>query len=578
MKENISIFDVYKDCINKCEWERQIEVIASNSGNIQSQIEIMCHAALLSENCTNAKNFLMDVAKVAEGKLKQEHSALLTDTLNRLDVVCGRGGWLPIKTEETEQEISNTFPKGVFPEYIETYIDNVAESYQADRAIATTTVLSAFALSLQGKIKVMYPRNETHTEHLCLYTLIVGSAGCGKSPVMKKLAIEPITSWITSQKQKYKSELSEYKAKKRLLENQIKSIEKKCNGRDLDERVKSDMIALQKELDALEKPCSPEILLADTTVEAIAKRMAETGESVGIFSDEGCFTETLAGRYSKGDTSSLDLILKMINGEYHLVDRATGESIALIHPLGSICLGLQPNLFSNFINNETFLNRGVVQRFLFLKAKDTPKKAVEKALAPCREYEDTLHKFLNMPFTETLPVISWSLSASELALEYIQTLLDAEHGGYLQNTNGYVSKIKSLFPRLAAILHMLWTSNEKEQISKETAYRAIQVCTFYVTEKCKEMNSEEKREKTLIDKVIEKLFSLTIEQNIAYTTVSKLQQKLKKINGLKTAKELETILEILQSENKIEIITQAKNKRLLYISPYFKINIEENRD
>lgn len=571
MKENISIFDVYKDCINKCEWERQIEVIASNSGNIQSQIEIMCHAALLSENCTNAKNFLMDVAKVAEGKLKQEHSALLTDTLNRLDVVCGRGGWLPIKTEETEQEILNTFPKGVFPEYIEIYIDNVAESYQADRAIATTTVLSAFALSLQGKIKVMYPRNETHTEHLCLYTLIVGSAGCGKSPVMKKLAIEPITSWITSQKQKYKSKLSEYKAKKRLLENQIKSIEKKCNGRDLDERVKSDMIALQQELDALEKTCSPEILLADTTVEAIAKRMAETGESVGIFSDEGCFTETLAGRYSKGDTSSLDLILKMINGEYHLVDRATGESIALIHPLGSICLGLQPNLFSNFINNETFLNRGVVQRFLFLKAKDTPKKAVEKALAPCREYEDTLHKFLNMPFTETLPVISWSLSASELALEYIQTLLDAEHGGYLQNTNGYVSKIKSLFPRLAAILHMLWTSNEKEQISKETAYRAIQICTFYVTEKCKEMNSEETREDTLTNRVFEKIKDETIRKNKAFIHVRIIHQKLRCTKEFKQKEMFYNYLQLLEARNIIQIEKVQNRKEIIYISPYLEL-------
>ena len=84
------------------------------------------------------------------------------------------------------------------------------------------------------------------------------------------------------------------------------------------------------------------------------------------------------------------------------------------------------------------------------------------------------------------------------------------------------------------------------------------------------MEQEETREERLERVILKKLFDLTLAQGKAYTTVSSLQRKVKNIHGLRTAKELEPFLEAMQSGNQIEIDQQSKNKRLLYLSPYFQ--------
>ncbi|MBQ8823610.1 MAG: DUF3987 domain-containing protein [Ruminococcus sp.] len=569
-KENTMIFEVFKNVIESNQLDTFVNLVKNPSTDINDIVADICNSALLSENVENAKHFLLAFCSMSEKKLKRENSVYLANTLERLNDIL-KHSWLPIDKEESKQNAPNDFPVDIFPDFIENYIDGLSNAIQTDRAIAAVTILSVFALSMQGKYMAMYPDDPTHKEHLPLYTLIVGEPGTGKSPIMKQLAIDPLNYWIDTKMPEYQKEFSAYDTQIKMLENQLKNLERKLTGDEPDQRILNKIVNIKMHIITMPKPSSPHLLIGDTTTEALVKRLTETGGTVGMISDEGCFTETLAGRYSSGETANIDVVLQMINGAYVSVDRKGSEPVELKRPLGTICLGLQPVIFDKFIENEFLQGRGLTRRFLFFKVKETKdqKARTPKQVKPCKEYEELIYKFLDVPLAENPPVIPWSISACEMSLEYIQTLIDRQYYGDLQSEKGYVSKIKSTFPRIATILHMIWTGNEKEPISKETAYRAIKVCKFFVDEKVKSLDNEIDREQELLNRLLEKIKDETIRQNKAYTPIRVLQQKLKRTKEFKCVDTLKDYLHILESENMIELAKQGK-KEIVYISPYLK--------
>ena len=171
----------------------------------------------------------------------------------------------------------------------------------------------------------------------------------------------------------------------------------------------------------------------------------------------------------------------------------------------------------------------------------------------------------------TIPVIPWEHDAAEEMLDYLQTVENSmDDGNPMEQAKDYASKAGGVVLRIAGVLHMLWTQDPTKPISAETAQRAKRLHLYFFSEKLEAMEQEETREERLESTILKKLFDLTLAQGKAYTTVSSLQRKVKNIHGLRTAKELEPFLEAMQSGNQIEIDQQSKNKRLLYISPYFQ--------
>ena len=161
--------------------------------------------------------------------------------------------------------------------------------------------------------------------------------------------------------------------------------------------------------------------------------------------------------------------------------------------------------------------------------------------------------------------------AAEEMLDYLQTVEDSmDDGNPMEQAKDYASKAGGVVLRIAGVLHMLWTQDATKPVSVETAWRAKELHMYFFSEKMEAMEQEETREERLESTILKKLADLTLAQGKAYTTVSSLQRKVKNIHGLRTAKELEPFLEAMQSGNQIEIDQQSKNKRLLYIFPYFQ--------
>lgn len=541
---------------------------------LNDELERICNAALLSRN-VNEAYMLITGFLTHEQELSPTNQALLRSTHSRLSQLAEAGGWLPVRETETEQDTENCFPKNTYPDPIESYLKSVAQSNQTATEMPFAAALAAFALSLQGRCTVAYPSGNSHTEHLCLYMGIIAEPSERKSPTFRLTIRKPFHKWRKEKQSEYKEKLSEYKAKRKILENQLSGLQKKCNGAEVSEQVEADIVKLQKELDALGKPVSPHFLLDDTTPEALGKRMLETGESAGIFSDEGCFLQTLAGRYSDG-SANIDLPLKSYSGEYTTINRITREDIALERPLLSICLALQPSLFDEFVGNKTLRDRGLVARFIFCKPapmagfRDAAKKT-SLDLEGYSVYEQKLHKFLDTPQLpdEDISVIQWESTAAAMMLEYLQQIEDTQKPeGIMSNEKAYAGKAGGAAVRIAGILHMMWTENASLPISRETAYRAICVHKYFFAEKIKDMQQAESREQKQALAVRKRLLAMTVQESRAYIPVRDAYMKLKGSYGLRAMQDFDNVLELLCAENIIDVT--SGRKRLIYISPYWE--------
>lgn len=549
---------------------------------LRKHLETLCHAALLSQDSGQAVAFLLALSEKAKAcKVLPEQYAMLTKTMQRANTKAEEGGWQAVQSDQTEPEnVAMPFPCGVFPPMLEQYLDSAAENVQVDRAMIGAAMLAACALCLQGRCKISYPSGSGHSEQLCLYLVIVGSPGERKSSAFAK-AVLPVYRWQNARREVYKQELAEYETACKIKEKESEALERQLGEKNITpekrQQLGEDLTALKLEQEEKQPPISPEILATDTTVEALSNLMERTGETAGIFSDEADFLKILAGLYNRGNAGNLQLPLTAYDGAPFSRLRGKG-TMFLSRPLLSICLYAQPTLYEEIRSNSELQGRGLVGRLLFcvprqMAGKRNVRKCVRIDKAAETAYCDLLGGFLDTPQQpeSTIPVILWEHDAAEEMLDYLQTVEDSmDDGNPMEQAKDYASKAGGVVLRIAGVLHMLWTQDATKPVSVETARRAKELHMYFFSEKMEAMEQEETREERLESTILKKLADLTLAQGKAYTTVSSLQRKVKNIHGLRTAKELEPFLEAMQSDNQIEIDQQSKNKRLLYISPYFQ--------
>ena len=343
------------------------------------------------------------------------------------------------------------------------------------------------------------------------------------------------------------------------------------------QRLEEDLTALALKQKDSTPPISPEILATDTTVEALSNLMELTGETAGIFSDEADFLKILAGLYNSGKAGNLQLPLQAYDGSSFFRQRG-GGTVFLKRPLLSVCLYAQPALYEEIRSNSDLQGRGMIGRLLFCVPEEMAghrdvRKCVKIDKAAEAAYCDLLGDFLDTPQQpeETMPKIPWTPEAAKRMLDYLQQLENSMQSGMpMESAKDYASKAGGVANRIAGILHMLWTRDAAKPVTLDTAEKAIQLHTYFFAQKLEAMEQEETREERLESVISKKLAALTLAEGRAYTTVSRLQRKVKNISGLRTARELEPFLEAMESKNWIEIDQQSKNKRRLYISPYFE--------
>lgn len=581
-EKECSAFDIYRDVIQKNSWKQYFEAAIYTNERWNRELPAMCNAALLETNVVKAASFLDCIAQhCGEYQPESAAAATLHFTRERLDKLRENGGWLPItETEQAEDPLSVSFPTEAFPGGIEQYLKSVVAYSQVDTAMTFSAALATFALCMQGKYMVSYPSGNGWKEHLCLYLVIVAEPGETKSGTFGAVN-RPIRAWQDEKRADYEKSRNLYLQEKQAKEEKQANLRKALAKLETDPQEKQqyheELKAITDELTELQAPISPNFIVPDTTVEALADLMKKTGGSAGVFGSEGDFFKIITGLYNHGMCNNLQLILNAYDGDEYTMQRVSRE-IHLPHPLLSFCLMLQPNLYQETFANAELRGRGLLARFLTCTPKSMAGKRDKRSTATLDAvnyvaYEKAMAHFLNLQqdSEKEPPVLTWEQDAKERMLDYMQKIENSmRKGEAMEKHKDFASKAGAVAMRIAGILHLLQTYSLEQipPITKETAEKAIKVHRFFFAEKLKEIREFETKEAKLEEKLWERIKKETILKEKACVSVREIHQSLRSTKELKRKEDFELYLQALAEKNYIQVEEVEKKKSLIYISPY----------
>ena len=581
-EKEYSAFDIYRDVIQKNSWKQYFEAAIYTNERWNRELPAMCNAALLETNVIKATDFFDCVFQHCEEyPPTPATAATLNFTQNRLDKLRKNGGWLPItETEQAEDPLSVSFPTEAFPAGIEKYLKSVVAYSQVDTAMTFSAALATFALCMQGKYMVSYPSGNGWKEHLCLYLVIVAEPGETKSGTFGAVN-RPIRAWQDEKRADYEKSrnlyLQEKQAKEEKQANLRKAIAKLETDPQKKQQYREELKTITDELTEMQAPISPDFIIPDATMEALADLMKKTGGSAGVFGSEGDFFKIITGLYNHGVCSNLQLILNAYDGDSYMMRRVTRDTY-LQRPLLSFCLMLQPNLYQETFANAELRGRGLLARFLTCTPKSMAGKRDKRSTATLDAvnyvaYEKAMAHFLNLQqdSEKEPPVLTWEQDAKERMLDYMQAIENSMGKGQpMEDCKDYANKASAVAMRIAGILHLLQTYSLEQipPISKETAEKAIKVHRFFFAEKLKELQEIETREAKLEEKLLKRIIEKTIKKNAAYIPERVLYASLRNTKEFQRKEIFNDFLAGLAEKNWIQIEEDVHKKRIIYISPY----------
>lgn len=497
------------------------------------------------------ENFRVIMDKAREFGNAEEVETLYKDIYHQRKANGKWGLTLPELWEAPKplQEIENMsvpLPK-CLPKVLQDYLTATAEYVQVYPEMCIIPMLTALSLCVQDKATIRHSKT-AHTETLNLYGVTVAPPSERKSAVIERFRKDIVDYTVKFNEinaDEINLSLTEFRSLKSEYERLLK------NGKN-PERLKE--LALEIEHFDLKKPM--QLLVDDTTPEALIYELSQHNESMGIITPEGGVFDVISGMYSKGK-SNIDIFLKAYSGEPYNVTRRLNGNTFLKKPLLTMSVMLQPDMLTGLLNNSQFVGRGLLARFLFAfpKEKQGRQTYISKNIPfdVSDRYGKLIYKLLNLP-KSTSPIESDN-KADLLFKDYFDSIQIRERKGKeFEYMKEWAGKQFGRCLKIAGILH-LCEHDITDKLDQETAYRAIQLSIWFENQAKQAFNSfVQARADDLTMYVLERIK----ESN--KLTLSK-RDILRKCRKLHKVKELQEPLEELENKNYIKTIEEEKSKR-----------------
>lgn len=351
-------------------------------------------------------------------------------------------------------------PRNCMVGWIGAFADEVATALEVSREMTVMHALAALATAVQGRFTV---RPEPgYFEPLCLFVAAADVSGSRKSATQRYF-LDPFIAWERRQCAAVSEEVKRLTTRQQILDGQIKAKRehaKKLGGEELD--------AALKEIEELEAerpviPALPRVYTGDCTVEHLGTMLAQQGERMAVWSDEGGFFDLLAGRYSNG-VANLDLPLQAYSGSPVRVDRGSRASVILNHPVLTICLTPQPDVLKGLAARRDFRGRGLLARFDYVAP---PSNLGFRTLQACpvrdqiaNDYREAITSLLDLPpkMDGEQPVPYVLMLDADAHAEWKQLQHDVElmmqPKGKLDGLTDVGGKLPGQAARIAGLLHL----------------------------------------------------------------------------------------------------------------------------
>ncbi len=259
--------------------------------------------------------------------------------------------------EPVREEV--TFPLENLPEWLQKTVKDHAEAYGTPSELWATAFLSGIAAAAGSKIKLV---TGNYTNYPQLWVMIIGKSGDGKSDA-GRVAFRRLGEIDKQNFVKYQSARQEWK------EN---------DGQGA-------------------APRWEQLLINDTTPEALYKAMGYANNGLTLYRDElsGWFADF--GRYNK--SGEIGHYLSIFDNQNFSINRKGDEPALITNPLLTIYGTIQPAVLAEVLGKNNFETSGFAQRFMFVYP-NFEKKKYQRTTTPRADHYEAIIDAILSPETE----------------------------------------------------------------------------------------------------------------------------------------------------------------------------------
>ena len=367
--------------------------------------------------------------------------------------------------------VPDPIPHESVPEWLGEMARDTAAHTETPFDLSALLSVAIASACLAGKAVVSAEAD--YFEPLNLYTCPAMESGNRKTAVFGTL-LGPFAEWERNQIERVESQRKLLASERRTGEARIERLRRKAAAA-------SDPTGFVREIQELEAklpvvPPLPRLYVDDCTPERLASLMAEQGERIAVFSDEGGVFDILAGRYSKG-LPNLDLWLKGHSVSSIRVDRVDRNRAPILMDRPHLTVGIspQPDVLESLRDEPGFRGRGLLARFLYGLPKSPLGYRTLQARAIASDvkarYYRGIHQLLQFA-PETAVVMTLSPSGYDDWKQFQHAVeLQFREGGALQWLRDWGSKLPGAALRLAGVFHAI------EQVGR-AEFDEIPPCTI----------------------------------------------------------------------------------------------------
>lgn len=358
-------------------------------------------------------------------------------------------------------------------------VDATAEAYQVPRDLALLMILAILATSVGGRRRVRVAPDWTET--LSIYATAAVPSGERKSPVMSVLS-KPLIDMEGKLAAAAAPDVARQRALRDLRAAAVEKIKRKG---DTSATGIADLEGAVRDLEGTVVPAIPRLLADDSTVEAMAKLMAEQGGRLGVLSAEGGLFANLAGRYSSG-IPNLDLVLKAWSGDPVRVDRVSREPISLPEPVLSMGLAIQPAIVASLAEGRHFRGSGLLARFLYALPDSLvgSRRVVPQPLPEpvVRGYGESLELLTRVVFTGDMAEMKLTDQARDALNQFRDELEPRLHPDYgdLAPIADWANKLPGQLVRIAALL-TLFDGPHADTVDAMIMGESIELAEYFIS-------------------------------------------------------------------------------------------------
>ena len=391
--------------------------------------------------------------------------------------------------EHPANDTLEQMPLSLLPEPFKQMSEAISHSARVPQSLAGCCVLGALSASIGSGLKVRSGADRFSFANL--FIMASAASGSGKSESFR-LALGPFFKAEKEAIDDWKENTQSHViADKMYVDARIDELKKKLKA-DLDpldpNDIKRELEKLIKQSDELgyrlEQPC---FSTEDATSEAIAKKLGNASGSLAILSaDAGDVISNIFGRYNSIGRTDESIFLKAWSGDHCKVDRKHSSPIVLEAPRMTSLLLVQPDKVDSLLNEKSFVEGGLIPRFLVAhtNAKPMPLPEVESAIpntvkaAYCDAVNTLLRKFHSAG--ESF-VVNPSKGAQNALRDYYNHVVKRMVDGDLKDVLPFAARWAEQAWRIAVCIHAgeHLEKAEDNDISPETAMSAIQLAEWF---------------------------------------------------------------------------------------------------